>query len=151
MLSNMFRLQVQEKKKIIHEKSDISKELVRVDKQLEGAKLKNAAEEAELQKKETLYLRTMAARRSIQECVVEQKERIRAVEEKMRQREANIQEMLKVREGRDSEIRQLNEDMRRAKQRIHELKKQRDMCCEEFEKVARRPGSSLLSGYRLQH
>jgi len=148
MLANMFRLQVQEKKKIIAEKSDISKELVKVERQLESARLKNQSEEADLQKKETLYLRTMAARKSIHECVLEQKERIREVEEKMVQREDDVQVLLKVKEGRDSESKQLKEDLNRARRRIEELKLQKTMCCEEFERVSRKPASVLLQGFR---
>merc|ERR1719401_1502064 len=102
----MFRLQVQENKKTIEERDEISKELTRVHKQL---------------KNETLYLRTMAARKSIHESYLEQKTKISDIEQKMEQQEADWQEMLKVQEGRDSEIKQLEGDLARARERIEEL------------------------------
>eukprot|EP00440_Ansanella_granifera_P047158 gb/GFBE01051073.1/.p1 GENE.gb/GFBE01051073.1/~~gb/GFBE01051073.1/.p1 ORF type:complete len:570 (+),score=186.46 gb/GFBE01051073.1/:1-1710(+) len=132
MLSSTFQRQVQETKRISAEKEDISRELSRVNKQLNVEKQKNSVKEAELQKKETLYLRTMAARRCIQDSFNEQRERIAKVEEAMTKRELDRQELLKVIEAKDCEIKELEEDLRRAQQRIEELVEQRAMCQEEF-------------------
>merc|ERR1712060_1018224 len=103
-------------------------DLEKINKQLKIEKEKNLQKEDELQKKETLYLRTMAARKSIHEAYLEQKDRIGAAEEQMQKRESDWQEMLKVLDGRDSEIRQLQRDLRRARDRKEELKKQKQMC-----------------------
>ncbi|CAK0892533.1 unnamed protein product, partial [Prorocentrum cordatum] len=80
--------------------------------------------EQRLQKTETLYLRTMAARKSIHDSYLEQEGEIRAAERRIQEHEADRQELLQVLEGRDSEIVQLTEDLRRSRQRMGELQSQ---------------------------
>merc|ERR1711920_640536 len=143
-LSIVFKQQVQENRKTLEERDERSKDLMKIHKQLKVEKQKNLQKEDELQRKETLYLRTMAARKSIHEAYLKQKDQIVAAEEQMQKREADWQEMLKVLEGRDSEIRQLQRDLRRARDRKEELKKQKQMCVEEFVRVTGRPANALL-------
>eukprot|EP00435_Cladocopium_sp_Y103_P056102 s1132_g18.t2 len=100
--------------------------------QLQTEKEKNEIKEVELQKKETLYLRTMAARKSIQDSFNEQREQIAKVEASMERMEVDRQELLKVIQGKDGHIRELEEDLRRAKKRIAEMEQQRDMALQEF-------------------
>merc|ERR1712050_774382 len=111
----------------IEARDEISKELSKVQRQLKNERLKNQFKEDELQKKETLYLRTMAARKSIHESYLEQKAQITEVQEKMRKRDEDWQEMLKVVSGRDNEIKSLKDDLRRAHQRIDELEQQKKL------------------------
>mmetsp|Transcript_46977 Transcript_46977/g.145118 ORF Transcript_46977/g.145118 Transcript_46977/m.145118 type:complete len:564 (-) Transcript_46977:91-1782(-) len=147
-LSAMFRLQVRENKKTGEDQEEISKELTKVRRQLACEQQNSLRQESELEKKETLYLRTMAARKCIHESYMEQKAQIARAEEQMREREAGWQEMLKVLEGRDSEIKQLQGDLRRAQKRIEELNQQKQMCMEAYEKATGRPGASLLQRFR---
>lgn len=132
ILSRTFRRQVQETERIIAETENISKELERAKRQLQTEKEKNEIKEVELQKKETLYLRTMAARKSIQDSFNEQREQIAKVEASMERMEVDRQELLKVIQGKDGHIRELEEDLRRAKKRIAEMEQQRDMALQEF-------------------
>lgn len=138
ILSRTFRRQVQETERILAEKDDISKELERAKRQLQTEKERNEIKEVELQKQETLYLRTMAARKSIQDSVNEQLEKIAKVEAAMERMELDRQELLKVMQGKDGHIRELEEDLRRAKKRIAEMEQQRDMALQEFRRVTGR-------------
>ncbi|CAK9102917.1 Poly(U)-specific endoribonuclease-B (Protein endoU-B) (Uridylate-specific endoribonuclease-B) [Durusdinium trenchii] len=133
--SRSFRRQVQETERILAEKDDICKELERAKRQLQTEKEKNDSKEVELQKKETLYLRTMAARKSIQDSFNEQREQIAEVEQSMEQMELDRQELLKVIQGKDGHIRELEEDLRRAKKRIAEMEQQRDMALQEYTRL----------------
>merc|ERR1712060_816924 len=92
----------------------------------------------------------MAARKSIHETHLEQKAKILHVENNMRQKEADWQEMLKVVEGRDSEIKQLNDDLDRARQRIDELQMQKAMCMEEYRKITGRPCNLLIRHFQAK-
>jgi len=148
LLSNMFREQVKDNSANVDRHEAISKELARISKQLQNERLKNKFKEDELQKKETLYLRTMAARKSIHEAYLEQKAQITEVEEKMKKREDDSQEMLKVLQGRDSEIRHLKEDLCRTHQRIDELEQQKKMCMTEFKRVTGKPVNMLLEQFK---
>lgn len=150
LLSNMFREQVKDNRKNIDERDGISKELTRIHRQLKSERLKNQFKEDELQKKETLYLRTMAARKYIHECYLEQKAKITEVEEKMAKREADWQEMLVVVQGRDSEIKHLKEDLRRAHQRIDELEQQKKMCMQEFKRTTGKPYNMLIEQFKAE-
>merc|ERR1712096_3314 len=102
------------------------------------------------QKKETLYLRTMAARKSIHESYLQQKEKTAEAEEKMRQRDNDWQEMLKVIEVRDCEIRQYQMDPARGNQRIDELEQQKKKCMEAFKKETGRTFNMLLEQFKVE-
>jgi len=138
ILSRTFRRQVQETERILEEKDNISKELERAKRQLQTEKERNEIKEVELQKQETLYLRTMAARKSIQDSVNEQLEKIAKVEASMERMELDRQELLKVMQGKDGHIRELEEDLRRDKKRIAEMEQQRDMALQEFRRLTGR-------------
>merc|ERR1711879_104618 len=111
---------------------------------------RNQYTEEELQKKETLYLRTMAARKSIHESYLQQKGKTAQAEEKMRQRDNDWQEMLKVIEVRDSEIRQYQLDLSRANQRIDELEQQKKKCMDAFKKETGKTFNMLLEQFKVE-
>lgn len=138
IFSAAFRRQVQENTHIFEDRDGIEIELTKIKRQLDAEKQKNIAKEAELHKKETLYLRTMAARKHIQESYEEQRDRIQKVEEQISRREDERQEMLLVAEGRECEIKQLDEDLARARNRIAELKSQRDRSSKEYKAMTGR-------------
>eukprot|EP00933_Yihiella_yeosuensis_P042148 TRINITY_DN36674_c1_g1_i1.p1 TRINITY_DN36674_c1_g1~~TRINITY_DN36674_c1_g1_i1.p1 ORF type:complete len:566 (-),score=126.86 TRINITY_DN36674_c1_g1_i1:32-1729(-) len=149
LLSSTFRRRVEENKRIVKEKDDIEREMHKVTRQLTAEKAKNELKEQELQKKETLYLRTMAARKSIQDSYQEQHDRIKKVQDSMSLREDARQQLLRVVQGRDCEIRQFEEDLRRAKHRIDEVKQQRQRCMEEYKSLT---GQNLdLSKFEVVH
>mmetsp|Transcript_16753 Transcript_16753/g.47806 ORF Transcript_16753/g.47806 Transcript_16753/m.47806 type:complete len:567 (-) Transcript_16753:78-1778(-) len=149
MLSKMFRLQGQERKKTVAQQEETSREMERVHGQLAEVRECIRLKEEQLERKETLYLRTMAARKCIHEAYLEERKKITEAEEQMRQREADWQEMLKVLEGRDSEIRQLQGDLHRARQRSKELRSQLAMCMRAFTKATGRNGRDLLANFAL--
>lgn len=132
LLSSVFRKQVQETERVLEDRDKIGKDLEKAKRQLQVEKEKNSVKEVELQKVETMYLRTMAARRSIQDSFNEQRDRIVKVEASMAQREVQRQELLRVIEGKDGHIRELEEDLRRARKRIEEMEVQRDSALQEY-------------------
>lgn len=132
LLSSVFRKQVQETERVLEDRDKIGKDLEKAKRQLQVEKEKNTVKEVELQKVETMYLRTMAARRSIQDSFNEQRDRIVKVEASMAQREVQRQELLRVIEGKDGHIRELEEDLRRARKRIEEMEVQRDSALQEL-------------------
>jgi len=146
-LSRMFRLQGQERGRTWEQREETSRELDRVRGQLAEVRECIRLKEGQLERKETLYLRTMAARKCIHEAYLEERGKIQEAEERMRRRESDWQELLKVLEGRDSEIRQLRGDLARAGRRIAELREQERMCMEAFRKATGRPGEALLSRF----
>jgi len=150
LLSNMFREQMKDNRVNVEKHEEISKELAKIHKALKNERLKNQFKEDELQKKETLYVRTMAARKSIHEAYLEQKSQITEVEDKMKKREEDWQEMLKVVQGRDSEIKHLKEDLLRAHQRIDELEQQKKMCMTEFKRITGKPVNMLLEQFKAE-
>merc|ERR1712139_97699 len=129
---------------------EISNELAKLGKQLKNERLKNQFKEDELQKKETLYLRTMAARKSIHEAYLEQKSQITEVEERMRKRDEDWQEMLKVIQGRDNDIKNLKLDLGRCQQRIDELEQQKKMMMTELRRATGKPANPLLEQFKAE-
>ncbi|CAK0892532.1 unnamed protein product, partial [Prorocentrum cordatum] len=149
----MFQLQTQENKKILEEIREVESEVKKVTSQLVGEQLKNKHKEQRLQKTETLYLRTMAARKSIHDSYLEQEGEIRAAERRIQEHEADRQELLQVLEGRDSEIVQLTEDLRRSRQRMGELQSQAPLGAgprEEYSECTGRSGVDALAVFRSQ-
>jgi len=147
LLSSMFRQQVSDNQDNIQSKEDMHKEVLRLNKQLKSERMKNQFKEDELRKKETLCLRTMAARKSIHESYLEQKQRITNVEEQMTKREADWQEMIKVMQGRDNEISTQGAELMRANKRISELELQKKQCMHEAEKITGRTYNALLEKF----
>jgi len=150
LLSNMFKEQMKDNRDNVEKHDEISKELAKIHKNLKNERLKNQFKEDELQKKETLYVRTMAARKAIHEAYLEQKSKITEVEDKMKKREEDWQEMLKVVQGRDSEIKHLKEDQLRTHQRIDELEQQKKMCMKEFKRLTGKPVNMLLEQFKAE-
>lgn len=138
VLSLLFRKQVEENKKSASEHCEHTQELCGLQEDLKQARSEIQRKEAELQKKETLYLRTMAARKAIHESFLHDKAKITAAEDNMRRREFEWEEMLKVLNGRDSEINHLKEYLRRTSQRIDELEQQCKMCWRMLAEVVRK-------------
>lgn len=143
-LSSMFKEQLKDNKASVEKHEETAKDLANVKRQLKLEVRKNNFKEEELQKKETLYIRTMAARKSIHDAYLEQKAKITEVETKMQEREKDWQEMLKVVQGRDSEIRNLHEELQRAHNRIAELETQKKRCMAEFQQATGKPMNMLL-------
>merc|ERR1712087_969689 len=81
MLSSMFKLQVEENRKTVGERDQISEELKKVHRQLKSEKLKNQFKEDEFRKKESLYERTVEARQATHTLYLEQKAQIAEVKE----------------------------------------------------------------------
>lgn len=150
LLSAMFQLQTKENKKILEEISEVEAEFKKVTSLLLGEQLKNKHKEQRLQKTETLYLRTMAARKSIHDSYLEQEAELRAAERRIQERDVDRQDLLQVLEGRDSEIVQLTEDLRRSRQRMAELQGQVGMCLQEYSERTGRPGADALAIFRGQ-
>lgn len=148
LLTNMFREQVKDNHENIEKHADKERELTRITKQLKTERMKRQLQEEELAKKEKLYLRTMAARKSIHEAYLAQKEKIVEIEGQMKKCEDDRQEMMKVVQGKDSEIKHLNEDLRRTNQRIDELEQQKKFCMTEFKKHSGKPLNMLLEQFK---
>lgn len=148
VLSETFWKQVQENKKIDQERDKISTEVTVLHKQLKSERGKKKAKEDDLEKKETLYLRTMAARKSIHESCQEQQGHIKGIEERMQQRDREMEEMHQVMEGQDAEMAQLQEELRRARRRIEELEQQKSACLKHYEAMTGQPGSRLLDNFK---
>merc|ERR1712087_195380 len=112
MLSSMFKLQVEDNRKTLDERDEISKELNKVHRSLKSERLKNQFKEDEFKKKESLYERTVEARKATHTLYLDQKAKITEVEEKMRLREIEWQEKLKEVERKDAEIEAFREELR---------------------------------------
>merc|ERR1712039_601358 len=117
-------------------------------KQLKAERAKKKAKEDDLEKKETLYLRTMAARKSIHETCQEQQAHIKGIEQRMQQKDREMEDMHKVMEGQDTEMAQLQDELRRARRRIEELEQQKSACLQHYEAMTGQPGSRLLENFK---
>eukprot|EP00928_Gymnodinium_smaydae_P027565 TRINITY_DN21282_c0_g5_i2.p1 TRINITY_DN21282_c0_g5~~TRINITY_DN21282_c0_g5_i2.p1 ORF type:complete len:632 (-),score=126.45 TRINITY_DN21282_c0_g5_i2:335-2113(-) len=150
LLSSMFRKQVQENRRNMEERDEISRQLSKLQRQLKQEQQKNKFKDDELQKKETLYLRTMAARKSIHESYLEQKAKISETEAMMAHRDKDWQEMLSVADGRTNEIRSLKEELARVHRRTDDLEQQKRMCLAEFQRITGKPFNALLEQCRTE-
>lgn len=148
LLSSMFRKQVQENRANLEERDRMEEANKKLKGLLKEERTKSEFQEHELLKKETLHMRTVAARKSILEKYHEQKSKIIEVDEMMRSRDADWQEMLTLMQGRDDEIKNLREDVRLANQRIDELEAQKKLCLAEFKKATGRSFNSLLEHFK---
>jgi len=148
VLSETFWKQVQENKKIEAERDKISHEVTQLHKQLKIERSKKKEKEDDLERKETLYLRTMAARKSIHESCQEQQGYIKGIEERMQQKDREMEEMHRVMESQDSEMAQLREELRRARRRIEELDQQKSACLQQYEAMTGQPASKLLENFK---
>lgn len=149
MLSQMFRLQVQDNQKITEERDEKARELARVSRVLRSEKLKNQLKDVELGKKETLYLRTQEARQATQESYKEGKTLIKEAEDRMRQKEVEWQQTKQEVEHRSMKIFSLKEDMRRVTTTVDELEQQKKELMKEFKAATGRPYAMLLEQYKV--
>mmetsp|Transcript_88073 Transcript_88073/g.247594 ORF Transcript_88073/g.247594 Transcript_88073/m.247594 type:complete len:573 (+) Transcript_88073:68-1786(+) len=149
LLSSMFQIQKKENARNVAERNEITQELSKVQASLKHERVKSQFKEEELQKKETLYLRTMAARKCIHESYLNQKKDIMEVEAKMQKRDEEWQEILKVLEGRESEIAQLQRDLLRASQRVDELEQHKKLLLGEFRKATGRSCNAILQSFKV--
>jgi len=132
-LCSMFRRQADENKKRVRERDDLLKELSKVQTHLRLARDENQFQVTELQKKETLHLRTMEARQATHESYLNQKKAIMAVEAEVQRRDADWQTMVEALESREREIRGLNEELFEASQKIDKLEQQKKECLKKIE------------------
>merc|ERR1712151_354274 len=149
MLSSMFKLQVEDNRKTLDERDEISKELNKVHRSLKSERLKNQFKEDEFKKKESLYERTVEARKATHESYLQQKTKIVEVEERMRTREQEWEEKLKEVEKKDAEIAALTEELWNEHQEIDELEQQKKLCMQEFKAATGRPYSMLLEQFKV--
>jgi len=147
-ISELFRLMVQENKRIAEERDGFKQELDKVQKQLKAELRKNTAKEEEVQKKETLYLRTMAARKAIHESCQEQRAYIEDLDKQVDQQEEEMHEMSKFIAAKDVDIAQLQEELKRAKRRADELELQKQACLSEYEAITGHSCDKLLSRFK---
>mmetsp|Transcript_125583 Transcript_125583/g.402132 ORF Transcript_125583/g.402132 Transcript_125583/m.402132 type:complete len:196 (-) Transcript_125583:77-664(-) len=148
VMSEIFRLQKQEIKNINEERDAISKETLQLHKQLKAEKARKKAKEEEVQKKETLYLRTMAARKIIHESCQEQRACIEGLEGRTQQLDGEMVEMRKIIARQDDELEQMVEELQRARRRIQELEDQINSCKREYEAATGNSSARLLANFR---
>merc|ERR1712224_244117 len=148
LLSSMFRTQVQENKKNIEDRAAIAKDLKKLQGMLKQERQKNTFMNDELKKKETLIVRAIAARKSMHESFLAERDKSGQIEDRMKQRDCDWQEMLSVIQGRDSEIEHLHEDLRRASHRIDELEQQKAFMMKKFVSITGRPSDVLLESQK---
>jgi len=148
LLSSMFRTQVQENKKNIEDRAAIAKDLKKLQGLLKQEKQKNNFMQDELKKKETLIVRAIAARKAMHESFLAEREKSGEIEERMKQRDRDWQEMMSVIQGRDSEIEHLHEDLRRANHRVDELEQQKAFMMKKFVQITGRPSDVLLESQK---
>merc|ERR1712008_283333 len=146
VLSKGFQTQVAENKRTLGDGEDKHVELQTALSELAEGKEEIYKKEGRLQNKEIMYLRTMAARKAIHDGYMGNKANIGKTEEKMQELEADCQEMQRILEGRENEIKDLQHDLQRAHQRIEELNQQQAMCMESFTSKTGQPGELLLGG-----
>lgn len=148
LLSSMFRTQVQENKKNIEDRAAIAKDLKKLQGMLKQERQKNTFMNDELKKKETLIVRAIAARKSMHESFLAERDKSGQIEDRMKQRDCDWQEMLSVIQGRDSEIEHLHEDLRRASHRIDELEQQKAFMMKKFSQITGRHSDVLLESQK---
>eukprot|EP00746_Dinoflagellata_sp_MGD_P162437 gnl/MRDRNA2_/MRDRNA2_89994_c0_seq1.p1 gnl/MRDRNA2_/MRDRNA2_89994_c0~~gnl/MRDRNA2_/MRDRNA2_89994_c0_seq1.p1 ORF type:complete len:577 (-),score=156.73 gnl/MRDRNA2_/MRDRNA2_89994_c0_seq1:156-1886(-) len=148
LLSSMFRTQVQENKKNIEDRAAIAKDLKKLQGLLKQERQKNTFMNDELKKKETLIVRAIAARKSMHESFLAEREKSGEIEESMKQRDRDWQEMLSVISGRDAEIEHLHEDLRRANHRVDELEQQKAFMMKKFVQKTGQASDVLLESQK---
>jgi len=150
MLSQMFRLQVQDSKKNTQERDTIAKELASLNSTLRRERLKNQLKDIELGKKETLHQRTIEARQATLDTYTAGKTLIQEAEERMKKKDAEWEETQRQVSRKEEEINQLKEEMRRATISLDELEQQKKECMKEFKAATGRPYAMLLEQYKIK-
>eukprot|EP00441_Pelagodinium_beii_P008017 CAMPEP_0197697694 /NCGR_PEP_ID=MMETSP1338-20131121/118296_1 /TAXON_ID=43686 ORGANISM="Pelagodinium beii, Strain RCC1491" /NCGR_SAMPLE_ID=MMETSP1338 /ASSEMBLY_ACC=CAM_ASM_000754 /LENGTH=460 /DNA_ID=CAMNT_0043280967 /DNA_START=54 /DNA_END=1436 /DNA_ORIENTATION=+ len=149
MLASMFKLQVDEYRTAVRARDQASKELTEAQRALKNEKLKNTFKEDELQKKDTLYQRTVVARQDIHASYIAQKESIKEVEEKQRQQNEAWRQMEKAAEERNSKIAELRRQISEANKEIDLLEQQKKGYTQEFKNKVGRPCGMLLEQFKV--
>lgn len=150
MLSSMFRLAVEENRRTLQERGEKAKELSKVRDKLRKERDICTYKQEELQKKETLYQRCVEARRLTHESYIDQKKKIKEVDVKMQEREAEWEAMMDVLKGRDQQIELLGEELRAAHKEIDELEQQKKHAMQELQRHRGQPYSALLEQIKAQ-
>lgn len=148
VLSEVFRLQVQHNKNIEVERDNLSNDIASMQQQLKDERAMRKLKEAAVAKKESLYLRTMAARRSINESCVEQEELIESIEGGIAEKQQEMEEMMEVIASKDKDIERMKEELQRATKRTEELRQQQSACIQAYEAATGQPGEKLLANFR---
>jgi len=148
MLSSMFRQQVEEYESAVKERDAVSSELSKVQKSLKRHKDEIMFKEDELQKKDTLYQRTVDARKDILESYQRQKDAIKDVEERQGEQNEVWYQLSSEAKQRDRVIRELREQINVANQKVDLLEQQKKLYMEEFKKKVGKPCGMLLEQFK---
>jgi len=148
MLSSMFRQQVEEHRAAVSAKDTVSGELNKVQKSLKRHRDEIMFKDDELQKKETLYQRTVDARRDIHESYLAQKDAIKDAEERHRKQNEEWEQLLAAAEDRNARLDELREQINTANQRIDLLEQQKKLYMEEFRKKTNKPCGIFLEQFK---
>lgn len=134
MLSAMFRQQVVEYESAVTVRDAVFSELSKVQNELREKNTKTVYKEKELQKKETLYQRTVDARRDILESYQRQKTAIKEVEERHEIQNEVWLDLQAEAEQRDDYIKDLRSQINAANKKIDLLEQQKKLYMQEFRK-----------------
>lgn len=144
MLSAMFRQQVVEYESAVTARDAVFSELSKVQNELREKNTKTVYKEKELQKKETLYQRTVDARRDILESYQRQKTAIKEVEERHEIQNEVWLNLQAEAEQRDDYIKDLRSQINAANKKIDLLEQQKKLYMQEFRKKVGKPCGMLL-------
>mmetsp|Transcript_50631 Transcript_50631/g.90933 ORF Transcript_50631/g.90933 Transcript_50631/m.90933 type:complete len:155 (-) Transcript_50631:122-586(-) len=144
----MFRRQVEEYKAAVAARDAISAELTKGHKELKRNKDQIMFKDDELQKKATLYQRTVEARREMHESYLRQKDVIKDVDERNRLQDEEWQELVAAAAQRDDRLVELRQQIDAANSRIDLLEQQKKMYMDEFRKKTNRPCGIFLQQFK---
>lgn len=144
MLSAMFRQQVVEYESAVNARDAVFSELSKVQNELREKNTKTMYKEKELQKKETLYQRTVDARRDILESYQRQKDAIKEVQERHEVQNDVWQKLQGECQQRDELIQDLKLQINAANKKIDLLEQQKKLYMQEFRKKVGKPCGMLL-------
>jgi len=144
MLSAMFRQQVVEYESAVMARDAVSSELSKVQTELREKNTKTMYKEKELQKKETLYQRTVDARHDILKSYQQKKVEIKEVEERHEIQNEVWQKLRDEAEERDERIQDLRLQINTSNKKIDLLEQQKRLYMEEFRKKVGKPCGMLL-------
>lgn len=144
MLSQMFKMQVEDNIEICKQRDEKARELVVVNSTLRRERLKNQLKDIELGKKETLHQRTIEAREETHNNYKQGKVRIQEARDRLRKKEEEWERLADEVRKRDDEIARLQGEMHKATMTVDELEQQKKECMKEFQAATGRPYAMLL-------
>mmetsp|Transcript_20723 Transcript_20723/g.44194 ORF Transcript_20723/g.44194 Transcript_20723/m.44194 type:complete len:604 (-) Transcript_20723:270-2081(-) len=150
MLSQMFRLQVEESQKSTSDRDATAKELGQVNSTLRRERLKNQLKDVEIGKKETLYQRTIEARQNSLDDYGNGKNLIKEAEGRMHAKEAAWKLLKQEVDNGAAKLAAYQEDMRRATIELDELEQQKKECMKQFKAATGRAYAMLLEQYKVK-